>query len=383
MSVKVLFVVNIAPCPPYGGQYIRCYNLIDSLSQHFEVGVVAPAVPADCALLQQVRWFPFPDEKMRVGFKGLFRPKPSWQHCIENAHQQFRPDVTWFDFTYWGAYRPIADRFNSKTILGMHNIQPDITKQRIQATRSLKGWGRYWAERWHEQRTFPHFDRIISVSENDQKYHDRFVGRERSKVIPNYINESWYQNSADTDRAADTTRAADTIVVTANFASFQNEQGTHWLIDQVWPLVRQTLPHAQLQLVGNGAKNFTQNKDNGIECVGRVPTIAPYLRTGTVAAVPILHGSGSRFKILEALACEIPIVSTALGADGLTLTSGQNIVIADATDAFASALVSLISNREKADNLAQKGYLQLQQAYGFAVNTARIRSLVEDLVGMG
>ena len=78
--------------------------------------------------------------------------------------------------------------------------------------------------------------------------------------------------------------------------------------------------------------------------IDSVPDIVPYLRHATIAVVPILHGSGMRFKILEALAAEVPIVSTTLGAQGIAVTHGESIMLADNPTDFANAILTLLLN---------------------------------------
>lgn len=379
MSARVLFATNLRPWPPYGGQYIRTLNLIDSLRQQAELAVLSPPADAgyDLAGLG-VAWFPMPAGPLRERFDALFRPAPAWADCLARALADFQPAVVWFDYAYWGPYAAQAQRAGARIVLDRHNVQPRITRQRVATTpwggRYLAGWGRYAAEVWHERRWLPRFDRLVCVSAQDMAYYARFVPAARLACIPNYVNETWY------NQMPLPSRTVATVVITAQFNSFQNLHGARWFLTQVWPAVHAALPAAEVQLVGEGAEVLTPQAGVGVIIVGRVPSVTPYLRAGTVAAVPLLHGSGSRLKVLEALACEIPLVSTRLGAEGIDLVHGENGWLVDNAAEFAQALVRLLGDADLRRRLAQQGLALLRHDYAFPVNTARVEAVIRPLL---
>jgi polysaccharide biosynthesis protein PslH len=100
-----------------------------------------------------------------------------------------------------------------------------------------------------------------------------------------------------------------------------------------------------------------------------------------VVAVPIKHGSGTRYKIIEALACRVPVVTTAIGAEGLNLASGDSCLIADSTREFAESMISILRNRDLGTRLAQKGYRIFSRDYSFAANAERLRDIVLSAAG--
>lgn len=114
-----------------------------------------------------------------------------------------------------------------------------------------------------------------------------------------------------------------------------------------------------------------------------MPDIVPYLRRATIAVVPILHGSGIRFKILEALACEVPVVSTPLGAQGIKVKEGESILLADNAAAFAQAILTLLQDHAKRTQMARQELAVLRQHYTASVNTVRIQQLVTEILCMG
>lgn len=153
-----------------------------------------------------------------------------------------------------------------------------------------------------------------------------------------------------------------------------------WFL-QIWPQVRSTCPSARLPLVGLGAGQLAipDQVDLGVETIDDVPDIVPYLRQATIAVMPILHGSGIRFKVLEALAAELPVVSTSLGAQGIAAVHGESILVADDPAIFAQAVIDLLQATALRICLAERGHALFMRKYTTAVNTRRIVRLVIQL----
>lgn len=387
MNVRVLFVTELRPCPPNGGEKIHCYNVLDSLSRCFDVSVLAPAPPADCSLARQVRqWTPLPgagDSLYRrlLSSPAVVVPRPDWRRLIAGLCAELQPDVLWFSYGHWGQYVPLAQAVGARTIMRTHNTQSALAWQGL-TSRPPTRWHLYYAARypleaWHERRLFCRFDRVLSVTEADRRYHARFVGEEKSLCVPNYVDERRYQ------MADPPARDPELVVMTGNFGAFQNQQGARWLVEQVWPQVQAARPAARLLLVGHMPHNFRRSIElhPGVCCTGTVPEMTPLQHQAAVGVVPLLHGSGMRIKILEALACKLPVVSTSLGAEGVALTPGEDALLADAPAAFAAAILRLLTEADMRQRLAENGLTLLRREYSLEVNTERLRRIVVELAG--
>ena len=369
-------MTELRPYPPYGGQFIHTYNNIESLCRNFSVIVLAPAVSSDCELLQKVEaWHNLPLEfhpirhNVNKIIRHRFKPWSAWYICLEQLYKLYKPKVTWFGYGHWGQYTDLARKYGSKTIMGTHNSQAKLTRQRCQATPFGSTYIvqrlNYLTQHIHEQRFFSRFDRIISVSESDRRYHTQFVSEERSLLLPNYINDDWYKHEKPI------IREENLIIMTGQFDTFQNRQGLKWFLNEVWPLVLRQIPQLQLQLVGRGSQSLDRlvRRYQNVVCIGETPTMIPYFRRATIAVVPLLYGSGTRIKILEALACKTPVVSTTLGAQGLDLVHGVNIMLADTGLNFAKTLLNLLRDSTQRSKLAQNGMNILRDKYSFDLNT--------------
>jgi len=130
------------------------------------------------------------------------------------------------------------------------------------------------------------------------------------------------------------------------------EDSARWLLELVLPILKQAVPDIHVYIAGRGsAQVLADIHDNAVTVTGELSTVLPYLTNATVAVVPLRFESGTRFKILEAGACGIPVVSTTLGAEGIPTTNGRDILIADTPEDFSQAIIEAIHDRKFAENL--------------------------------
>ncbi len=158
------------------------------------------------------------------------------------------------------------------------------------------------------------------------------------------------------------------------------EHAARWVIKNVFPLVRQAIPDVHFYIIGKNSDIILADiADSSITITGMLDSVLPYLCNADVALVPLFFESGTRFKILEAGACGIPLVSTTLGAEGIPVTNGQQILIADEADKFAAAIINIIRNRELADKLARNCKDLIQKQYSIDVLVADAKTIVNYL----
>jgi glycosyltransferase involved in cell wall biosynthesis len=122
-----------------------------------------------------------------------------------------------------------------------------------------------------------------------------------------------------------------------------NVDGVEYFCEQIWPQVVASVPDASFQVVGrNPAHRIRRLASDTIEIVGGVDDVIPYLHAAEVFVVPLRIGGGTRLKIYEAMAAERAVVSTTVGAEGLDIRDGRDIVLADEPGLFAGAIIRLL-----------------------------------------
>ncbi|MGB0113828.1 MAG: FkbM family methyltransferase [Ilumatobacteraceae bacterium] len=135
------------------------------------------------------------------------------------------------------------------------------------------------------------------------------------------------------------------VVMVANMGYHPNAEGARWFEEEVWPAVRDAVPSARLTIAGPGSDAFGHG-------IGFVGDLAELYDSADVAVAPILHGSGTRIKILDAWARQVPVVSTSLGIAGLGAVDGEHAAIEDRAGSFARAVVRLLRDRDAAARLS-------------------------------
>jgi glycosyltransferase involved in cell wall biosynthesis len=114
----------------------------------------------------------------------------------------------------------------------------------------------------------------------------------------------------------------------------------------------------------------------GIVLTGYVDDVRPWLARAQAVVVPLRAGGGTRLKILEAMAMARPVVSTTMGSEGLDVTDGEHLLVADSPDAFATAVIRLLERRDVAEQLANRGRRLVAERYDWHAIGARYAAMV-------
>jgi glycosyltransferase involved in cell wall biosynthesis len=210
-------------------------------------------------------------------------------------------------------------------------------------------------------------DVTTAVSQVDADYYRSLVDDPgRIHVFSNVIDLSSY--ASPPPPPADFKKPCIYLAGTFYAASSPMVRAARWVIDEILPLIKQEIPEVHFYLIGNGADVMLADiKRPDITITGKIKSVLPYLCHADVALVPLMFESGTRFKILEAGACGIPIVSTTLGAEGLPVVDCKDILIADDAKSFAEAAIRLIHDKSFAKELAMNCKRMVEE--GFSVES--------------
>jgi GT2 family glycosyltransferase len=196
--------------------------------------------------------------------------------------------------------------------------------------------------------------RIQTCSLENTKYLLSFEPKLKSRI------DSGLRSGIDTKRYRYVTsgREPETMLFVGNFQHGPNMQALNWFTNEVLPRILMKRQRATLVVVGSDPPESLRNLENhpNICLTGTVPDIRDPLERNAVFVCPILSGSGVRVKLLEAFASGIPVVSTRIGAEGLSTESGDICELADSPEDFATATVKLLSDREYAAGLARRAH---------------------------
>ncbi len=172
-----------------------------------------------------------------------------------------------------------------------------------------------------------------------------------------------------------------TMIFVGMLAYEPNIDALRFMVEQVLPLVRATIPDAVLTVVGRSPGTWVRSLDRiaGVRIVGEVETVSEYLGRASVAVVPLRYGGGTRVKIVEAFAHGVPVVSTSVGCEGLEVTPGVELLVADEAEDFADACTRLMRDRQTADRLVARAQAFADRSGGWATTSRLVAELVSRL----
>jgi len=224
------------------------------------------------------------------------------------------------------------------------------------------------------------YDGVIAVSELDKQIFVQEYGLAPERVLV-------IENGVDPDYFAFTERRANEkpqIVFVGSLAYTPNQQAAWRLLTHIMPLVWQRYPDACLWIVGHGAEPalMRQSDKQRVIVTGKVDDVRPYLANASVACVPLISGSGTKYKVLEALSAGVPVVCTPLATEGLDLEDGRDILLGNSDEELAAALLRVIEDAALAATLARQGRERIERCYAWDANLARLDPWLEHLAAL-
>ncbi len=247
-----------------------------------------------------------------------------------------------------------------KIIFNAHNVDSDLARQAL-----LKGE----VSRDVQQQIFntesnlhQRIDALLTCSEEDKDMFDKMnQGKLPIAVVPNgmIIPGTLYDNGVRLT-------VPQYILFCGSLSSVPNAEGLYWFCNKIWPMVIKEFPVLKLLVVGSGIlpEKYKDVIDTGsIEMLGTVPDVKPYYNKSAIAVVPLLTGSGTRLKILEAMALGVPVISTTIGAEGIEYTIDSDIIIADEEKFFAEKIIELLHHRDKRLSMANNARRLVESNY--------------------
>ena len=214
---------------------------------------------------------------------------------------------------------------------------------------------------------------MIAVSDHDKQLMSAWVLDSRITVIPTGVELSQY-----TMEASD--RKPGPLVVFVGAMDWEpNVDAVEFFCRDIWPAVLAKVPEAKFRIVGrNPVRRVQQYAGASIEVTGRVPAVIDHLREAAVVVVPLRIGGGTRLKIYEAMAAGKAVVSTSVGAEGLDVHNGEDIVLADEAPGFAEAVCRLLDDDEARKRLEQAA-ATLAASYDWSAVAVRFESALQEV----
>jgi polysaccharide biosynthesis protein PslH len=205
--------------------------------------------------------------------------------------------------------------------------------------------------------------RIIAVSEEDAETMRAEYGAADVRPVPTGVDIDYFLPPEQVERSQ-------SLVFVGSMDWSPNVDGIEWFVGDILPRIRQRLPDCFFTIAGR-LPGASIRKMAGvyphIRVTGTVEDVRPYLWESAVSVVPLRIGGGTRLKIFEAMAARIPVVSTTIGAEGLAVSNGHNIRIADTPEDFADRCMELLADPAARCRLASSAWEMVAACYSWEV----------------
>jgi sugar transferase (PEP-CTERM/EpsH1 system associated) len=253
-------------------------------------------------------------------------------------------------------------------VLFTHNVEAEIWRRHAETASNVAGRA-LLAQQWRrmlrfERQALERFDLVLTVSDADRQTFGRLypaAARRPMHVVQTGVDTNYFTPDSGRERRAH-------LVFTGSMDWLPNEDGMLYFVREILPRIRQEEPGTTLSIVGRAPTPAVIRlaERSGIEVTGRVDDVRPHVAAGEVYVVPLRIGGGTRLKIFEAMSMGKAVVSTTVGAEGLPVTPGRDIVIEDGPAAFAAAVVRMIRDHEMRERIAAEARRLVVARYDWA-----------------
>ncbi len=221
---------------------------------------------------------------------------------------------------------------------------------------------------WYQKKAIRRVDRLLVCSEKDRAY---FHNHPKVVVVPNGADIPKERLPDESD--------GKTLLYVGTLSYPPNLDGLFFFVKEIFPLIQKRVAGSRLLIVGRDPSPALSKLHDGrtIWVEGNVPSVEKYYRQATVSIVPLRMGGGTRLKILEAFAMGRPVVSTSIGCEGLRVENGEQLLVSDDPNEFATACIDLLQNPPRREALVLHARKLVERHYRWE----SIRTLVQNLYG--
>ncbi|MBI1749148.1 MAG: glycosyltransferase [Acidobacteria bacterium] len=299
---------------------------------------------------------------------------PEFRAAIEQVATREKCDVVLADFLQTAG--AILDSPLRPRVIFQHNVEYVIRKRHWEReTNALRKW--LLRAEWEKAQAIEGevcrtFDHVITVSEDDRRIIEGEFGVQHVSDLPTGVDLEFFRPQAAERRRGN-------LVFVGSMDWHPNEDGIFWFVREVWPRVRREAPHASLTVVGKNPSarlKALAAEDAWVEITGTVEDVRPYLARAEAAVVPLRIGGGTRIKIFEAMSMERAVVSTTLGAEGLPVAPGRDILLEDEPEGFARAVTFLLGDASRRDAVARAAREKVVRDHGWESVAAKMEEIL-------
>jgi polysaccharide biosynthesis protein PslH len=261
-----------------------------------------------------------------------------------------------------------------------HEVTYDLAQRSYRNARTLpekfRGYLTYRMGKREEIENCAKFDALVSTTERDAVIFRRDNPQLKVEVIQNGVEARFFERF-------DIPREPGMLVFTGMMSFFPNDDGIRWFVDEIFPIILRSVPHAKVLVVGKDpGPEVLARASERVTVTGFVDDVRPYMARGEVFLIPLRAGGGIRGKALEAMAAGLPIVTTAIGCEGIHLNDGLSALFADTPEDFAAAVVRLLTDAPLRESVIANATRTVKELYDWNAKGLALEQLYREVISL-
>ena len=403
-GMKILWISHFVPYPPKGGCFQRSYNLIREVAKNNDVYLVAlrhkdksthpesEMVKAKDALGEFCKEVHILDINTFSGVKyyllalksiftndpltvNLFKSK-QMHEVVKSLSNRIPFDIAHYDTISLAEY--INDTCDIPKFLTHHGVESFMIRRRISNESNylkkiylfieFKKLCRY------EKYNCSRFAMNIAVSNDDKKMLSDISPGLKIDVVENGVDVNFFLPKTKHDNT-------NRLIFAGRLDQYSNMDAVINFCTNIWPLVKEKIPGIRFTIIGNNPPqkllDIAKN-DKEIEILGYVDDVRPYFTMATISVCPIRDGGGTRIKILDAMAMGMPIVATTIGCEGIDVTPGKDLLIADSPEEYIKNIGVILNNENVRKSISISARQKVEDRYSWNSIGSKLNRLYEE-----
>jgi polysaccharide biosynthesis protein PslH len=389
---------------PHGGGRVLAH-LVRGLAEHHRLALIYLRAPDEppleqdlaerCEIVQEVgRSLPGASAGERWRRRGrllpsLLRGRPMWAAdfwvpafgaVVSRVAAEWQPDVVQVEFHVMAQYLSSLGTRLAPRVLTEHEPGIEAARDHFRRARGYEQLVRrldLWAWERYERAILQQVDAVVAFTERDRRVLAALRPELRIDQIPLGVE-------VPANPLNPLGEPPPSVLFAGNYVHTPNADAARWLVEDIFPRVRAIHPSALLCLAGPGLPaDVTAHAPDGVIVTGYVPSLVPWLDRAAAVVAPLRLGGGMRVKVLEALAAGKAVVATPLAAEGLAVSHGEQLLLADSSEAFAGALAELIGQPELRLGLGHRAHAWAGASLSWDRTVMAYNMLYESLLQSG
>lgn len=406
--MHLLLLTPQLPYPPHQGTTLRNFNILKQLAPHHEIDLLSFGTTDELEnsplteLCTRIELAPLLIRTTpQRAVETFFHPQPDMARRLASPvlAEKLRAllNETQYDVVqiegiemasaWLDAMNAVPARRPRTVVFDDHNAEWTLQKSAHDTDRAnpkrfhaaLYSWIQFNKLKRFERAVCLASDAVVAVSQQDADAIASLDARIQPVVIPNGVDCDYYVPSLEGVCAKPLAELS--VVFTGKMDFRPNVDACLWFADEILPPLRAAIPLAHVAFVGQKPSPavLALKERPGIEVTGFVPDTRPYIADAAVFAVPLRMGSGTRLKVLEAMAMGKAIVSTRFGVSGIEYTNGRDVIIADDAPVFANAIAQLMRDPDRQKELGANARKLAESKYDWRTLIPRFEALYQEV----